>query len=145
MRTMNCFLSIIWAAAALSAASASAAGAASACPAKDFKGFLATFMDSAAVQRAHVSVPLSSTTVDPDAQPEPAPIERKLAAGDIRYPLMPGKARRATDGLRTTIKTVSAIDTEVKLAQDDTGYQMRYLFRKTASCWMLTKISDDSL
>ena len=142
MRTLDCFLPIALGAVALLPTSA---GAASACPAKDFKGFLAAFMDSPAVQKAHVSIPLSSTTVDADAQPEPAPRERKLGARDIVYPLMPAKARRAKDGLTTTIKTVSATQTEVKLAQSDTGYQMRYLFSKTANCWTLARVSDDSL
>ena len=141
MGMSNCLLPVALAFAVSTPASALAA---SACPANDFKGFLAAFTDSSAVQKAHVSVPLAST-VAPDAQPEPAFIERKLGAGDITYPLMPGMAQRAKDGLRTTIRTVSATETEVKLAQSDTGYQMRYLFRKTPGCWTLARIGDDSL
>ncbi len=124
---------------------ASAAPAAQTCPASDFAGFLAAFMDDTRVQRSHVTVPLKSRTIDPDAQPEPAPVERMLGAGDIRYPLVPGKAERTRDGLVTTTRPVSATETEVKLAKPDTGYQKTYRFRRTAGCWTLVAMNDESL
>lgn len=124
---------------------ASAAPAAQRCPATEFNGFLAAFLDNPTVQRNHVTVPLNSRTIDPDTQPEPAPVDRLLRAGDIRYPLVPGKAERTRDGLVTTIKRVSATDTDVKLAKPDTGYQKTYRFRRAAGCWTLVAMNDESL
>ncbi|KMS56378.1 hypothetical protein V474_15635 [Novosphingobium barchaimii LL02] len=115
------------------------------CPAKDFKGFLTAFMDDPAVQRTHVAVPLASSHVDADAQPEPTPVEEMLVAGEIEFPLMPDKAQRGAQRLETSISIPSANDREVKLAQSDGGYQLRYLFRRTGQCWTLVKMSDDSL
>jgi hypothetical protein len=142
MRATNCIASAGLAALAVAPASAFAA---TACPAKDFNGFLAAFMDNIAVQKAYVAVPLSSISLDADAQPEPAPLERKLAAADIAYPLVPGKAQRSKNELKTTIKAISLTQIEVKLAKPDTDYQIRYLFHKTKSCWMLTRMSNGSL
>lgn len=115
------------------------------CPARDFRGFLAAFMDNSAVQRAHVTVPLLSSTIDAEAEPEPATVVKRLTASQIRYPLVPTRADRTKSGLVTSTKSLSATDTEVKLAQSDGGYQLRYLFRKSGPCWTLVKMSDDAL
>jgi len=139
------FLSLALVSLAVAGSPALAAAPNASCPAKTFSGFLAAFMDSSTVQRSHVAVPLLSISIDSNAQPEPAPVRKMLTAREITYPLMPGKAQRAKDRLKTTVKSVSAGETEVKLAQADTGYQLRYLFRKTANCWTLTRMSDDSL
>lgn len=138
-------LLLIASAIAASAMPAFAAAPAQKCPAKDFKGFLAAFIESTAVQRAHVAVPLSSSYVDGEAQPEPAIVKRQLQADAIEYPVMPNKAQLAKDRLVMSTKSISVGDTEVKVALPDTGYQFRYLFRKTGKCWTLVEINDDSV
>jgi hypothetical protein len=126
-------------------AGATPALAAPACPAKEFGGFLEAFTHSLPVQQAFTQWPLPVETVDADAQPEPRPVTRHYRPQDASFPLIPSKARQKQDRLTTTVRPMSGGAMEAKLAQADSGYQLRFLFRKTAGCWTLVKKSDDSL
>jgi hypothetical protein len=124
---------------------AAEATAAPACPGKNFDSFLTAFGQSAQVQRAHVADPLLSGSIDANAEPEPRMVKRKLSAARLAFPLMPLEARRHSQGLAMSKSAKGGGAMEVLLAKPDTGYQLRYLFRPTGSCWTLTEMTDESL
>lgn len=119
--------------------------AAARCPARDFAGFARSFAGDVAVQRAHTAIPLTDDRIDPDADPEPATVTRMLDARSLRFPVMPDQRAQARAGLSTSIRALPGGDREVKLARPDTGYQIRYRFRRAGDCWRLVRRSDDSL
>lgn len=121
------------------------ASAAPTCPGKSFEAFLTAFGQSTQVQRAHVADPLLSGSIDADAEPEPRMVKRKLSATALTFPLMPLEARRRSQGLAISKTAKGGGAMEVLLAKPDTGYQLRYLFRPTGSCWTLTEMTDESL
>ncbi|WP_343612008.1 hypothetical protein [Novosphingobium sp.] len=131
--------------AALAAGLLPSAAFAAACPGRSFEAFLTAFGRSAQVQRAHVADPLLSGSIDADAEPEPRMVKRKVSAASLAFPVMPLEARRRHDGLAMSKAARSGGAVEVLLAKPDTGYQLRYLFRPTASCWTLTEMADESM
>lgn len=131
--------------AALAASASPALAAAPACPGKTFDAFLSAFSDSAAVQRLHVADPLSSGEIDPAAEPEPRLVMQRLPKAALGFPLMPLKAERQRDRLAMTRTNKGAGAVEVLLAQPDSGYQLRYLFRPAGDCWQLAEMVDESL
>jgi hypothetical protein len=114
------------------------------CPAEDFAAFLPRFMNDATVQKAFVTDPLQSDSVDANAEPEPKPVSKMLSRGDITFPVMPDAQQQAKDGLKLTTTETSPTEVTVKLAKDDTDYQMSFFFRKDG-CWHLYRTKDDSL
>jgi hypothetical protein len=115
-----------------------------ACPAQDFDSFFKHFANDVAVQKAFVSVPLQSDSIDPEAEPEPAPVSRQLDKAQIAFPLLPNEQQQRKQGLSLS-KTVSATDqVSIKLSKADTDYQLTLFFRHE-DCWMLYRIKDDSL
>ncbi|MET0937508.1 MAG: hypothetical protein ABWX83_16060 [Luteibacter sp.] len=121
------------------------AGAASpTCPATDFAGFLPKFMNDVATQKAFVTDPLQSDSVDPNAEPEPKPVSKMVGRADITFPVMPSEGQQAKDDLKLTKNETSATEVIVKLARQDTDYQMSFFFRKDG-CWHLYRVKDDSL
>jgi hypothetical protein len=130
---------------ALAAGLLPSAAFAAACPGQSFEAFLTAFGQSAQVQRAHVADPLLSGSIDADAEPEPRMVKRKVSAASLAFPVMPLEARRRHDGLAMSKTAKGGGAVEVLLAKPDTGYQLRYLFRPTGSCWTLTEMADESM
>lgn len=126
------------------ATSSTAPAASPTCPAEDFASFLPKFMDDVATQRAFVTDPLQSDSVDANAEPEPKPVSKMLGRAEIAFPVMPSEQQQAKDGLKLTKNEISATEVGVKLAKEDTDYQMSFFFRKDG-CWHLYRMKDDSL
>ena len=114
------------------------------CPSQDFDSFLGAFVDDVQVQKAFVNEPLENAAVDANAEPEPKLVTNMLHASELHFPLMPGTQQQARDGLKQTIKVVSANEREVSLVRPDTDYQLSFRFRHEG-CWKLYRIQDDSL
>lgn len=114
------------------------------CPADDFATFLPKFMNDVKLQKAFVTDPLQSDSVDANAEPEPKPVSKMIARAEISFPVMPDDQRQAKDGLKLTKNETSPTEVTVKLAKEDTDYQMSFFFRKD-SCWHLYRMKDDSL
>ncbi|NLR99850.1 hypothetical protein HGP17_23765 [Rhizobium sp. P38BS-XIX] len=114
------------------------------CPSQNFETFLTAFMDSAQVQKAHTSRPLESTSIDPNAEPEPAPVTTQLDGAALKFPVMPTSKKQKADGLVRRISKLADGGMEVMLVKPDTDYQLSFSFRKE-SCWQLYKMQDDSL
>ena len=128
-----------------SALAAPAAQAAPACPARDFTAFVTAFADDVATQRAFTADPLLSETIDPAAEPEPAPVTERLAGAARAFPVMPGTAAQKRDRLQRIISNGTDADQVVMLRKPDTDAQIRYIFRKAGGCWQLYRRADDSL
>ena len=114
------------------------------CPAETFDGFLPLFENDVSLQRAYVTDPLQSDSVDPNADPEPKPVSRSLRKSDVTFPIMPSQADQAKDGLVATRTESGPTEVAVKLVKPDTDYQMTFFFRKD-DCWHLYRVKDDSL
>lgn len=117
---------------------------ASTCPAQDFDKFFAAFASDAEVQKAHLSLPLESETVDANAEPEPRPVIKRLALAELTFPLLPSPQQQRQDKLELTKTVTDATHVEIKLVKPDTDYQMVYLFQNDG-CWTLYRMRDDSL
>lgn len=126
------------------AAASTAAAQASRCPADDFDAFLPLFQNDVSLQKAYVTDPLQSDSVDPNADPEPKPVSKMLAKAEVTFPVMPSQADQAKDGLTATRTATSPTEVTIKLAKPDTDYQMSFFFRKNG-CWQLYRVKDDSL
>jgi hypothetical protein len=114
-----------------------------ACPAATFSDFLAKFMDDPQVQRAFTLAPLVSSHVRQDDVGEPQTVTKRLAAGDIGYPVMPSRAWVATNGRQIAIGG-DAVHPDVKVFKPDTDMQAHYRFER-AGCWRLIEVADQSL
>ena len=126
------------------ASSAHPASTTPTCPAQTFDIFLMAFANDVAVQKAFVTQPLQSESVDALAEPEPRPITKMLGFDQLHFPLMPNLQRQALDGLQL-VKTISGNgEMEVKLVKPDTDYQVLFFFRNDG-CWKLYRMRDDSL
>jgi len=101
-------------------------------------------MNDVEVQKAFVTDPLQSDSVDANAEPEPKPVSKMLGRAEITFPVMPSEQQQAKDGLKLTKNDISATEVSVKLAKEDTDYQMSFFFRKDG-CWHLYRTKDDSL
>jgi hypothetical protein len=130
--------------AAPAAAGTVAAHPATQCPAVTFDGFLPLFENDIAIQKAYVTDPLQSDSVDANAEPEPKPVSKMLSHADVTFPVMPSQADQAKSGLATTRTDNSPTEIAIKLAKPDTDYQMSFFFRKD-DCWHLYRVKDDSL
>jgi hypothetical protein len=117
---------------------------ATACPAESFDQFLPLFQNDINVQKAYVTDPLQSDSVDPNADPEPKPVSKSLPKDQVTFPIMPSQADQTKDGLTAKRTDASATEVAVKLVKPDTDYQMTFFFRKD-DCWHLYRVKDDSL
>lgn len=118
--------------------------AAPSCPSQDFGTFITAFTDDVQIQQAFVHDPLESETVDVNADPEPKPVTRTLHKAELSFPLMPSTKEQTHVGLKRTISAIGPGEMQVKLAKDDTDYQLTFLFRNEG-CWTLYRKQDDSL
>lgn len=125
-----------------------AAQAPAACPSTDFKAFLAAFQDDVAVQKAFTARPLQSEAnqENPDANGEPYINVTKMLDGDaIEFPVMGTAVQLRQEKLKLEVTRQDPAEAEIKIFLDDTDYQIRYFFKKTASCWQLYRMANDSL
>lgn len=122
----------------------SPAGASPTCPATEFDSFFKQFESDVAIQKAYTSVPLESSSIDPNAQPEPKAIIKRLSQSEITFPVIPGKDRQNKDGLKLKRTDVSPTEVTVQLSKPDTDYQMSFHFR-SEGCWHLYRVEDESL
>jgi hypothetical protein len=123
---------------------ASATSSAPSCPAEHFDRFLPLFENDIAIQKAYVTYPLQSDSVDPNADPEPKPVSKSLAKAEVTFPVMPSQADQTKDGLVATQTASGPAEVAVKLVKPDTDYQTTFFFRKD-DCWHLYRVKDDSL
>lgn len=114
------------------------------CPAATFDDFLPLFENDVAVQKAYVTDPLQSDSVDANAEPEPKPVSKMLGKAEITFPVIPSQAEQTKSGLAATRTETSPTEVVLKLAKPDTDYQMSFFFRKD-DCWHLYRVKDDSL
>jgi len=116
-----------------------------ACPAPTFDGFLPKFMDDVSIQKQYTADPLESDTIDPNADPEPAPVKKMLTKDQVTFPVIPDSARQKKDGLVLKQSPEGDGGFAVELAKPDTDYQMTFHFRSAEGCWQLHRTEDDSL
>lgn len=130
---------------ALAPSDASAASAApvvsSACPSRDIEPFVAAFAEDPALQKAFTAATVDTAFIDYDAQPEPAESVEALPRAQLRFPVMPNRARQTEQGLQTRHISTSASRAVVALEVPDTDLQLTYTFRLDG-CWTLVKIVD---
>jgi hypothetical protein len=126
------------------AAAAPSTQEAAECPSQNFDAFLAAFMDSPQLQKAYTSRPLESISIDPDAEPEPAPVTKQLDGADLRFPVMPSTKKQKADGLARQLSKLPGGGRQVTLVKPDTDYQLLFSFRK-GKCWQLYRVDDESL
>lgn len=114
------------------------------CQDADFDAFLKRFEASADAQRAATSDPLTMSRIDPDAQPEPAPVSRTVPLVDVEFPVLIGAAARKAEGAVLSVESVAMRQRVVHVGQPDTDAQMRLVF-DAIPCWTLTAVHDDAL
>lgn len=129
---------------AAATSSATATASVPRCPAEAFDRFLPLFENDVAVQKAYVTDPLQSDSVDPNADPEPKPVSKSIPRAEVVFPVMPSQAQQTKDGLVATQTAGGPTEVFVKLVRPDTDYQMTFFFRKD-DCWHLYRVKDDSL
>lgn len=115
-----------------------------ACPSQDFETFLAAFSDDTRIQRAFVHDPLESESVDANAEPGPKLVTHLLSKSQLSFPLIPSEKQQVHDGLKRTVTASGEQEMMVKLAKEDTDYQLILIFRQEG-CWTLYRKQDDSL
>jgi uncharacterized protein YecT (DUF1311 family) len=113
------------------------------CPSSDFNTFLASFSESAAIQKVFVQRPLTFV-VTVNAEPEPRQEKRSLKDDQIKFPLVPERAKREAEGLMLTVKEQRGDKATAILQKPDTDYVVEYRFVR-GQCWMLTEVSDFAL
>ncbi|MBB6365453.1 hypothetical protein FHR56_000566 [Xanthomonas sacchari] len=131
--------------AAATAAPSQAAPAAAAprCPDADFDAFLKRFSADSAVQEKATADPLTMIHIDPDAQPEPAPVTRNVPLSEVEWPVIPN-LDAARKGGREIVVTQNAEGRQVMVRTPDTGDQQIYQFAQRP-CWTLVKVDDQAL
>ena len=83
-------------------------------------------------------------SIDPDAQPEPAPVTRQVPLADVPFPVMASAAQRQAEGSEMTTIEKGPDAREVTLRLPDSGAQVRFGFRADP-CWKLVRVDDDSM
>jgi hypothetical protein len=122
----------------------SKAAASPTCPATEFDGFFTQFENDVAIQKAYTTVPLESSSIDPNAEPEPKAVIKRLSQSEITFPVIPSKDRQDKDGLKLKRTDVGPTEVTVQLSKPDTDYQMSFHFR-SEGCWHLYRVEDESL
>lgn len=121
------------------------ADTAQACPDADFESFLKRFESSPDAQRAATADPLAMTSIDTDAQPEPARVTRQVPRAEVEFPVMANAATRQAEGTTLRVEdTLAQRERIVVVSRPDSGAQVRLVFN-TLPCWTLTAVHDDSL
>ncbi|WCE05226.1 hypothetical protein [Pseudoxanthomonas sp. JBR18] len=131
------------AAAPVRTAQASSAAAPAQCPDADFEHFVQRFSADIAVQEKATADPLTMIQLDPNAQPEPAPVTRQVPLAEVEWPVMPN-LEAARNGGREVVVSSDAGGRKVLVRTPDTGDQQAYSFAQRP-CWTLVKVDDQSL
>ncbi|MCP3044491.1 hypothetical protein [Xanthomonas euvesicatoria] len=113
------------------------------CPTADFSAFLKGFSADIAAQEKATADPLTMIRIDPDAQPEPAPVTREVALADIKWPVIPNLDVARSAG-REVVVSENAGGRQVLVRTPDSGDQQVYHFAQRP-CWTLVKVDDQSL
>lgn len=122
---------------------APAAAAAPHCQEADFDTFLKGFSADIAVQEKATADPLTMIHIDPDAQPEPAPVTRNVPLAEVEWPVIPN-LEAARKGGREVAVTQNAQGRQVMVRTADTGDQQVYQFTQKP-CWTLVRVDDQAL
>lgn len=129
---------------AASAPVAPTAGAPATCPDTDFDAFLKRFESSADAQRAASVDPLPMTRIDPDAQPEPAPVTTRVPRDQVPFPVLADAATRQAEGSQLRIESRGDNARDVIVALPDSGAQVHLEF-EMHDCWTLVSVDDQSM
>ncbi|MCI2246837.1 DUF4348 domain-containing protein [Xanthomonas sp. PPL568] len=122
---------------------APAAATAPRCEDADFDAFLERFSADIAVQEKATANPLTMIHIDPDAQPEPAPVSRNVPLAEVEWPVIPN-LDAARKGEREVVVTQNAEGRQVVVRTPDTGDQQIYQFAQRP-CWTLVHVDDQAL
>lgn len=131
------------AAAPVPAAPAASAAAPATCPDADFDHFVQRFSADIAVQEKATADPLTMIQLDPNAQPEPAPVTRQVPLAEVEWPVIPN-LEAARNGGREVVVSDEAGGRKVLVRTPDSGDQQVYYFAQRP-CWTLVKVDDQSL
>jgi hypothetical protein len=116
-----------------------------ACPSQDFAAFLKAFSTSADVQRAFSRSPLQYDRVASHGGAEPAILKHSVQRAAPGYYSMLSPPAQAKEMLEQKMTAQGRDVVVLVLSKPDTDYQVEYLFRRSAGCWQLQRISDHSL
>lgn len=111
------------------------AAASPACPAQGFDSFLHRFANDIAIQKAFVSDPLQSDTVQQ--------VSQQLEKAQLSFPLMPNEQQQAQQGLSLSKAVVGPKEVMVQLTKANTDHPLSLFFRKE-DCWTLYRIQNDA-
>lgn len=115
------------------------------CQDADFDAFLKRFEASADAQHAASADPLTMSRIDPDAQPEPAPVTREVAKAEVKFPVLAAAATRKSEGAVLRVQeSLAKTHRVVEVSGPDSGAQMRFVF-DAIPCWTLTAVHDESM
>lgn len=114
------------------------------CPDADFDAFLERFAASADAQRAATADPLTMTRLDPDAQPEPAPVVTRVPRARVEFPVLADAATREAEGSQLRVESPAADAREVIVGLPDSDAQVRFGF-ELRDCWTLVRVDDESM
>lgn len=131
------------AAAPATTVAAAAPAPAASCPDADFSAFLKRFSAEIAVQEKATADPLTMIQLDPEAQPEPAPVARDVPLAKIEWPVIPN-LDAARNGGREVVVSEDAGGRQVLVRTPNTGDQQVYHFAQRP-CWTLVKVDDQAL
>ncbi|WP_229014733.1 hypothetical protein [Xanthomonas vesicatoria] len=131
------------AAAPATTVAAAAPAPAASCPDADFSAFLKRFSAEIAVQEKATADPLTMIQLDPEAQPEPAPVARDVPLAKIEWPVIPN-LDAARNGGREVVVSEDASGRQVLVRTPNTGDQQVYHFAQRP-CWTLVKVDDQAL
>ncbi|MFC0152659.1 hypothetical protein ACFFJ4_03090 [Xanthomonas dyei] len=131
------------AAAPATTVAATAPAPAARCPEADFSAFLKRFSAEIAVQEKATADPLTMVQLDPEAQPEPAPVTREVPLAKVEWPVIPN-LDAVRNGGREVVVSEDAGGRQVLVRTPNTGDQQVYQFAQRP-CWTLVKVDDQSL
>ncbi|WOB26933.1 MULTISPECIES: hypothetical protein [Xanthomonas] len=131
------------AAAPATTVAATAPAPAASCPEADFSAFLKRFSAEIAVQEKATADPLSMVQLDPEAQPEPAPVTREVPLAKVEWPVIPN-LDAVRNGGREVVVSEDAGGRQVMVRTPNTDDQQVYHFAQRP-CWTLVKVDDQSL
>ncbi|QYF94076.1 hypothetical protein KY495_02220 [Massilia sp. PAMC28688] len=97
------------------------------------------------LQTVYSQSPLDYARVLDHGEPEPRTITRSVERAAPAYFAMLSQAERGKQKLERSVNVRGRDVATVVLSRPDTDHQVEYLFRRTAGCWQLQRISDHSL
>lgn len=95
------------------------------------------------MQEKATADPLTMIQLDPEAQPEPAPVARDVPLAKIEWPVIPN-LDAARNGGREVVVSEDAGGRQVLVRTPNTGDQQVYHFAQRP-CWTLVKVDDQAL